>query len=277
MAQLDCSLSASCTCVSVGWTCLSHDRAYWLEAPCSAAWPINLPLQWWEARLRHRWMTGIPLRLHSCCRCRPGRSLPGPHPPSLHTCLCSLRRHALVRTQTPWDSTMHCPQQGIHMATRDPSHISTAQMLEGCCSQEEPSQHGCMRASAGQMNSADSHALHDEDWIARCMHAYTNQWFEQASAAELQSLTHLQGCVSLQQSLTFDLSIVCLRLPHQQGRCFPIQGVSGVGIQQQLRQERLKHIEQICIQQGLAQLAFHATAHISAGHANLTLLHSGML
>ena len=134
VARLDCSLSASCACVSMGWTCLSHVRAHWLQTPCFAARPISLPLPWWEARLHRRWMTGSPLRRRSCCHCHPGRSLPVPRPPSLHTCLCSLRRQALVRSQIPQDSSMHCPQHRVHMSTRYPVHNVAAQTLDGCYS-----------------------------------------------------------------------------------------------------------------------------------------------
>jgi len=47
-------------------------------------------------------------------------------------------------------------------------------------------------------------------------------------------------------SLTLDLLVVGLRFPHQQCRRLPVEGVCGVGVQQQLRQEGLEHVQQIC-------------------------------
>lgn len=49
--------------------------------------------------------------------------------------------------------------------------------------------------------------------------------------------------------LTFDSRVVLGWLPHQQCCRLPIQGVCGVGVQQQLRQEHLKHVDQVCRKQ----------------------------
>ena len=51
--------------------------------------------------------------------------------------------------------------------------------------------------------------------------------------------------------VTFDLGIVCLWFPHQQRRCFTVERVCGVGVQEQLREERLEDVEQICREQSL--------------------------
>lgn len=45
---------------------------------------------------------------------------------------------------------------------------------------------------------------------------------------------------------TFDLGAVSLRLSHQQSRCLAIQWIGGIGVQQQLRQESLKDVQQVC-------------------------------
>lgn len=46
---------------------------------------------------------------------------------------------------------------------------------------------------------------------------------------------------------TLDFLSVRLRFTHEQRRCFPIEGVCGVGVQQQLGQEHLKHVDEICM------------------------------
>lgn len=48
--------------------------------------------------------------------------------------------------------------------------------------------------------------------------------------------------------LTLDSRVVLCWLPHKQRCCLPIQGVCGVGVQQQLGQEHFKHIDQVCAQ-----------------------------
>ena len=53
------------------------------------------------------------------------------------------------------------------------------------------------------------------------------------------------------EKATFDLGIVCLWFPHQQGCCFAIEWVCGVGVQEQLRKECLEDIEQICRKKSL--------------------------
>ena len=55
---------------------------------------------------------------------------------------------------------------------------------------------------------------------------------------------------------TFDLGIVCLWFPHQQCRCFAIERVCGIWVQEQLREERLEDIQQIC---GLTSLLIRHT------------------
>ncbi len=51
---------------------------------------------------------------------------------------------------------------------------------------------------------------------------------------------------SRQTGLTFHFCVVGLGLPHEERCCLPIQGVCGVGVQQQLWQECLKDIQQVC-------------------------------
>jgi len=50
---------------------------------------------------------------------------------------------------------------------------------------------------------------------------------------------------SVPQPLTLDLAVVGGRVPHQQGGRLPVEGVCGVGVQQQLRQEHLKHVDEV--------------------------------
>ena len=72
-----------------------------------------------------------------------------------------------------------------------------------------------MQASDDQINIADSHALHDEGCIACCMLGHTLTSGLSMPQQPEQSLTLLLSCAKVQQSLTFDFGIVCLRLPHQ--------------------------------------------------------------
>ena len=58
---------------------------------------------------------------------------------------------------------------------------------------------------------------------------------------------------------TFDLGIICLWFPHQQCRCFTIEWVCRVGVQEQLREKRLEDVEQIYRQNSLP--VSHTTEH----------------
>ena len=58
--------------------------------------------------------------------------------------------------------------------------------------------------------------------------------------------THHQGSP---QAFTFDLGIVGLGFAHEQCRRLAIERVCWVGIQQQLRQERLEDVQQVCASQ----------------------------
>ena len=49
-----------------------------------------------------------------------------------------------------------------------------------------------------------------------------------------------------EEGLTFDLVFVVLRPVQVHGSCVSIQGVDGVGVRQQLGQERLKDVGEVC-------------------------------
>lgn len=69
---------------------------------------------------------------------------------------------------------------------------------------------------------------------------------------------------------TLDFALVQVWLPHQQRRSFPVERVRGVGVQQELGQEHLKHVDQVCTG-GTHPLTvskhFQMTAHNEGGWA----------
>lgn len=50
--------------------------------------------------------------------------------------------------------------------------------------------------------------------------------------------------------LTLHFLVVCRGVPHEQRRSLAVEGVRGVGVEQQLGEEGLKHVHQVCTQHG---------------------------